>query len=91
MQILASKALLRGNKIFQLQNVLNPWTSDSKSNTLHQNWTNLAFACKTGTLGSLYSHALLIQTKSSKSKFDVHVQISKVHEQIFKDLLSSTC
>ena len=91
MQILASMALLLGNKKFQLQNVLNPWTSDSKSNTLHQNWTNLAFACKTGTLGSLYSHALLIQTKSSKSKFDVHVQISKVHEQIFKDLLSSTC
>ena len=25
--------------------------------------SNLAFACKTGTLGSLYSHALLIPTK----------------------------
>ena len=31
------------------QLVLNPWTSDSKSNT------NLAFACTTKTLGSLYS------------------------------------
>ena len=48
-------------------------------------WTNLAFACKTETLGSLYNHALSIQTKSSKSKNQV------VHEQKFKDLLSSTC
>ena len=47
-------------------------------------WTNLAFACKTKTLGSLYSHALLILTKSSKSKNQV------VHEQKFKALLSST-
>ena len=28
---------------------------------------NIAFACKTETLGFLYSHALMIQTKSSKS------------------------
>ena len=28
--------------------------------------TNLAFACKTKTLGSLYSHALLIIAKSSQ-------------------------
>ena len=48
-------------------------------------YTNLAFACKTETLSSLYSHALLILTKSSKSKHQV------VHEQKFKDLLSSTC
>ena len=48
-------------------------------------YTNLAFACKTETLGSLYSHALLIPLKSSKSKYQV------VHEQRFKDLLSSTC
>ena len=48
-------------------------------------WTNLAFTCKTGTLGPLYSHALLILTKSSKSKNQV------VHEQKFKDLLSRTC
>ena len=47
-------------------------------------YTNLAFACKTVTLSSLYSHALLILTKSSKSKHQV------VHEQKFKDLLSST-
>ena len=54
--------------------------SDSKSNTLLSTLT-----CKTETLDSLYSHALLILTKSSKSKHQV------VHEQNFKDLLSSTC
>ena len=32
-----------------------------------------------------YSHALFIPLKSSKSKYEV------VHEQKFKDLLSSTC
>ena len=48
-------------------------------------YTNVAFACKTETLSSLYSHALLILTKSSKSKHQV------VHEQKFKDLLSSSC
>ena len=46
--------------------------------------TDLTFACKTETLGSSYSHALLIPLKSSKSKYQV------VHEQKFKDLLSST-
>ena len=51
--------------------------SDSKS--------NLTFACKTETLGSLYNHALLILLKSLKSKYQV------VKEQKFKDLLSSTC
>ena len=39
----------------------------------------------TETLDSLYSHALLILLRSSKSKHQV------VHEQKFKDLLSSTC
>ena len=39
----------------------------------------------TETLGSLYSHALLILTGSSKSKNQV------VHEQMFKDLPSSKC
>ena len=50
--------------------------SKSKSNTilLYTNWT---FACKTETLGSLYSHALLIPLKSAKSKYQV------VHEQKF--------
>ena len=47
-------------------------------------YTKLALACKTETLGSLYSHALLILTKSSKSKCQV------VHEQKLKDLPSST-
>ena len=57
--------------------------SDSKSNTPF--WTILALACNTETSGTLYSHALLIHTKSSKSKYRV------VLEQKFKDLLSSTC
>ena len=48
-------------------------------------WGNLAFACKTETLGSLYSHVLLILMKSFKSKNQV------VHELKFKDQLSSTC
>ena len=47
-------------------------------------WANLTFACKTETLGSLYSHALLILTKWCKSKNQV------MHEQKFKDLLSIT-
>ena len=58
--------------------------SDSKSDTLLPSCTNSTFACKTETLVSLYSHALLIPLKSSKSKYQV------VHEQKFKDLLSST-
>ena len=45
----------------------------------------MTFACKTETLSSLYTHALLILTKSSKSKHQV------VHEQKFNDFLSSTC
>ena len=49
------------------------------------NWANWAFACKSETFISLYSHALLILTKSSKSKNQV------VHEQKFKEHLSSTC
>ena len=48
-------------------------------------WANWAFACKTETLGSLYSRALLIPTKSFKSKNQV------VHKQKLKDPLSSTC
>ena len=40
---------------------------------------NWAFACKTETLGQLYSHALLISTKWSKSKNQV------MHKQKFKD------
>ena len=45
----------------------------------------LAFACKNETLGFLYSHPLLILTKSSKYKNQVG------YEQKFKDLQSSTC
>ena len=47
--------------------------------------TKLTIAWETETLGSLYSHALLIPTRSPKSKNQV------VLEQKFKDLLSSTC
>ena len=48
-------------------------------------WVKLACACKSKAFKSLYSHALLILTKSSKSKNQV------VHEQKFKDLLNNTC
>ena len=48
-------------------------------------WTNSVFACKTENLGSLYSHALMNLTKSSKSKNQA------AHEQKFKDFPSSTC
>ena len=85
--ILASEALFRENKKNQLQNAtlvsiepLDLWFQVQHAPL----YTNLAFACKTETLSSLYSHALLILTKSSKSKHQV------VHEQKL-DLLSSTC
>ena len=83
----ASEALFRENKKFQLQDFtpvsiepLDLWSQVQHAPL----YTNLAFACKTETLSSLYSHALLILTKLSKSKHKV------VHEQKFKDLLSST-
>ena len=47
--------------------------------------TYWAFACKTETLGSLCSDALLIPTNQSQSQNQV------MHEQNFKDPLSSTC
>ena len=85
MPILASETLLHENKKKQWQNV----TSSGHMNLWFQVqhypfWANWTFACKTETLGSLYSHALLIPTKSFKSKNQV------MHEQKFKDLLSST-
>ena len=64
------------------QSVLNHWTHDSRSNMF---LSTLTWHCKTETLGFLYSHAVLIPLKSSKSKHQV------VHDQKFKDLLSSTC
>ena len=78
-------------KIIQWQNVT---SSGNRTGASHSPWfqvqhyplyTTLTFAYKTETLGSLYNHALLIPLKSSKSKYQV------VHEQKFKDLLSSTC
>ena len=45
------------------------WTQDLWSQVQYSPfWAHLAFACKTVTLGCLYSHALSILTKSSKSK-----------------------
>ena len=43
-------------------------------------WTRLTYACKTKTLGSLHSHALLILAKSSNSKnqVDRSLKISQV-------------
>ena len=52
----------------------------NSGDNIFQFWTNLAFACKTETLGSLYSHALLILCKSSG---DRSLTISPVaHAQI---------
>ena len=88
MPILASEALFCENKKNQLQNAtlvsiepLDLWFQVQHAPL----YTNLALTCKTETLSSLYSHALLIPLKSSTSKHQV------VHEQKFKDLLSSTC
>ena len=47
------------------------------------------FSAKTETLGSLYSHALLIIAKSSQFRSKSKNQV--VYEQKFKDPLSSTC
>ena len=88
MPILASEALFCDNKKDQLQNatLVNIEPLDLWFQIQHAPlYTNVAFACKTETSGSLYIHALLILTKWSKSKHQV------VHEQKFKDLLSSTC
>ena len=56
---------------------IEPGPSNSKSNTILSTLTNTNYTNKTETLGSLYSHALLIPLshalliplKSSKSKF----------------------
>ena len=61
--MLAFSSLLCANKKIQWQNVT---PSEDRTQASHnlwfqvQNypfWTNLAFACKTETIGSLYSHA----------------------------------
>ena len=91
MQILASEAFYMKTKIIQWKHI-NP--SGNRTQVSHNLWfqvqhspfwTKLTFACKTETLGSLYSHALLTATELPRSKHQV------VHEQKFKDLLSSTC
>ena len=87
--ILAAEALLRMNKT-PVKNVAPSWNRTWASHNLwlqvqHSHfWTKLTFTYKTETLGSLYNHAALILTESVKSKNQV------VHEQKFKDLLSST-
>ena len=73
MPILATEALLVGKK--KKSPVKNVTPSRNKSGASHNLWfqvqhyslrTNLALAYKTETLGSLYSHALLIKAKSSQ-------------------------
>ena len=88
MPILASESLFRENRKIQFQNATLVSIEPLHLCLQVQHaplYTNLSLACKTETLSSLYSHALLILNKSSKSKHQV------VHEQKFKDLLSSTC
>ena len=74
MPILASEALLHENRRIQWQNFTQ---SENRTRASHNLWfqvqhspfyTNLTFTCKTETLGSLYSHTLLIIPKSSKNK-----------------------
>ena len=74
MPILASEALFCKNKKIQLQNAI------LVSIEPLDLWFQVQHAPQTETLSSLYSHALLILTKSSKSK-----------HQVVHDLLSSTC
>ena len=83
MPILASEALLPEKNVIPSGN--RTWASHNLwfQVQYYPFYTNLTFACKTDTLGSLFSHALLIPLKSFKSKYQV------VHEQKFK-VLSST-
>ena len=92
MPILASDSLLREN--LKKHPVKNVTPSGNRTWGSHNLWfqvqhppflTKLTSPCKTGSLGPLYIHALLILTESSKSKNQVE------HEQKFKELLSSTC
>ena len=92
MPILAFSSLLCENKKkIQWQNVTSSGNRTWVSHRLcfqvehSTSYTNLTFACKTETLVSIYSQALLIPLKWSKSKYQA------VHEQKFKDVLSSTC
>ena len=78
MPLSASEAYVKTKKI-QWKNVtvsIKPGTSE----VWHSHfWANLAFACRTETSVSLYSHVPLIPTKSSKFKDQVvQVKIPKV-------------
>ena len=73
MAILASETLLRenkksSNKMLPIVGIEPGLVITSDSNTFY---TNLTFACKTESLGSLSGHALLILTESSKFKNQV--------------------
>ena len=71
MAILASEAWPRENKKIPVKIFYPPPTVSIEPMALwfqiqHSSfWTDLAFTCKTEILGSFYSHALLILTKSS--------------------------
>ena len=85
MPLLASESLLHENKKVQQQNVTHRAQALRFQVQHAPSYTKLTFACNTETLGSLYSHALLILTESTKSKNQL------VHEQMFKDLPGSKC
>ena len=83
---MAAEALLRENKKNLVKNITPSGNRTLSFQVQHSPfWTKLTFACKIQTLGSLYSHVLLILTESPNSKNQV------VHKQKFKDLFSSTC
>ena len=77
MPMLASEALLHENKNSSnnmlLSVIIEPGPLINLLPQVQHSpfWANWAFTCKTETLGSLYSPALLIPTKSSKSKNQV--------------------
>ena len=70
MPLLASETLLCENKKNPVKNVTPSGNRTGASHNLwfqvqhYPVWTKLTFACKTETLGSLYSRALLIIAKS---------------------------
>ena len=69
MPILAFSSLMHESKNIQWQNVT-PSGNRTQAIQHYPFYNNLTFACKTETLGSLYSHALLILLKT------IQVQIS---------------
>ena len=68
MPILASDILLHENKKNPVKNENRNWFFHNLWFQVQHYpfWTKLIFACRTETLGSLYSHAVLIMAKSSQ-------------------------